>query len=159
MGRYKRNSYIKNFTNRIARNARGFGTKVKDTTVSVYRGYKELKESKRLNPYGLGIANYCGPGTKMEGQKAKSATDAVCKRHDEDFVDVSHGFKSGRYDRKTAIHKTREADNRMLSSLKQVKETKFRDKLLNKGSYAGIKLKTKLEDWKILDPLKFSTAD
>lgn len=112
----------------------------------------------KLNPWGFGVANYCGPGTQLKGQKCKNKADCVCKTHDYDYDGISKGVKEKRYSKEEARRLTRNADNKMLSSLKTIKDDTWSGKLVKNVSYAGIKAKTKLEDWRLLDPLKFSTA-
>jgi len=40
----------------------------------------------KVNPYGLGYYNYCGPGTKFEGQEPVDDVDRACQDHDADYV-------------------------------------------------------------------------
>lgn len=117
-----------------------------------------MKEKNKLNPWGFGIANYCGPGTQLKGQKCKNKADCVCKQHDYDYNDISTGVKEKRYTHEQAKSLTRSADNKMLHRLKGIKDDTWSGRLVKNASYYGIKAKTKLEDWRLLDPLKFSTA-
>lgn len=109
------------------------------------------------NPYGFGIAAYCGPGTKMNNQKPTNASDNVCKNHDYDFEKINSDFASRKISENEAIKQTRIADQRMLSDLENIKEESFSGKAVQSLSYYGIKFKILLENLGILDPLKFSS--
>jgi hypothetical protein len=111
--------------------------------------------SFKVNPTALGLANYCGPGTKLEGQPCKSKSDCACKKHDYDFQNIREKMKDKEIDKKEAKELVRNADNDLLNSLSEIKETSLSDKFVNNISYAGIRIKTKLEDYSLLDPLTF----
>jgi hypothetical protein len=128
---------------------------IRSTFQGIVNSSKKWRESRRINPYGMGIANYCGPGTKLLGQKAKSGTDSICKTHDYSFEKIYRKLKDNKITKEQAKQEVRKADNTMLENLKKVKEKSIQNKLLNKFSYAGIKLKTILEDNSLLDNLKF----
>lgn len=120
---------------------------------------KNIPKSLKVNPLGLGMANYCGPGTKLEGQRSMSKTDDICKKHDYDYENIKQKMKSGDYSRDESIKKTRQADNEMLTRLKKTKENNWVDKIVHTAGTLGIKAKTILEDLNILDPLRFSTSN
>ena len=120
--------------------------------------YGEIKERIRVNPYALGLANYCGPGTSLEGQAPLSKSDSICKTHDERYNEISKMAKENKASKEELAKLTRDADNDMLRSLAETKESSLGDKIVHTASTLGIKAKTILEDLGIIDPLKFSAA-
>jgi hypothetical protein len=127
------------------------GAGLKDTLVNVYNRMKR-------NPFGVGIAEYCGPSTDLSTDRAPtSSTDAICKTHDYDYNAIGQKKKEGASQDELA-RLTREADNKMLEALKTVKEDKYKDKLIHFIANSGISLKTKLEDMGLLNPTRFSAG-
>lgn len=116
---------------------------------------KNFSTSIKNNPSGLGLANYCGPGTKLNGQPCTSKSDCACKKHDYDYQNISNNYKTGKINKNNAIMEVRNSDNQLLNSLRNIKEKNITDKIVNNVSYAGIKLKTILEDQSLLDPTYF----
>lgn len=150
--KYKRKRHVSRQTNYRSK-------QVKKRTAGIHNYINKLKNlptALKTNPLGLGMANYCGPGTKLVGQKPTSKSDEVCMSHDYDYEDVQKKYKQGIYSKEEAIKKTRQADEKMLSSLKTISEDNLIDKVVHTGSQLGIKFKNILEDLNILDPLKFS---
>lgn len=130
--------------------------KVLGGPVGLYKKGREIGTRIRQNPVGavMGL-NYCGPGTKLEGQKAVNSTDKICKSHDYDYNRINQMAAKGasKAEQRRAV---RQADNAMLKRLDR--DVKLKDKfslghIVSKG---GIWLKTKLEDAGVLDPLKFA---
>jgi len=116
---------------------------------------QEAKERFRRNPVGaiLGF-EYCGPGTKLEGQKPKNKTDSVCKDHDEDYGMIDELAEQGIDD--ALIQKAiRKADNKMLKALEQVPDAEKRS-LGYKFAKYGILGKRKLEDLGIIGKRAFA---
>ena len=113
------------------------------------RGLSTIVNRLRVNPLGAGKYNYCGPFTKMEGQKPVNNTDKACMYHDIDYENIKQQRKSGMIDDNTTRKLVREADNKMLESMKN--ETGVLNSLVRNI----IKGKEKLEDWKILNPKLF----
>lgn len=117
---------------------------------------REFGTRARLNPVGAAMGmNYCGPGTKLEGQKARNQTDKICKSHDYDYNRINQMAARGasKEAQKKAVRK---ADKAMLDRLDR--DVSLKDKLsvgyaVSKG---GIWLKNRLEDVGLLDPLKFA---
>jgi len=115
-----------------------------------------LLDNFKRNPYGAAMGlNYCGPGTKLEGQKHTNATDKVCKSHDFDYnrVNKMAALGKSKEEQRKAV---RAADNAMLQRLERDVPTKEKFSLGYAVSKGGIWLKNKLEDIGVLDPLKFA---
>ena len=71
-----------------------------------------------------GIANYMGPGTNVierlkRGDKGRTPADTVAKRHDIDYT-----LASGKSTKEEQLKAIRNADNRMVNSLKQISSGK-----------------------------------
>ena len=71
-----------------------------------------------------GIANYMGPGTNVierlkRGDKGRTPADTVAKRHDIDYT-----LASGKSTKEEQLKAVRQADNRMLNSLKDISSGK-----------------------------------
>jgi hypothetical protein len=118
--------------------------------------YNQIKESIRVNPtLGYLGFNFCGPDTKLEGQKPSNRTDRICEKHDYAYSSVEKARIAG-IDRATREAMTREADERMLNELANTTPEGFTEKIGHALSTLGIKGKVKLEDLGLLDRLKFS---
>lgn len=127
------------------------GAGIKDTLSNIYNRVKR-------NPFGIGIAEYCGPNTDLSSDRAPtSKTDAICKTHDYDYNAIGKRKQEGATQEELA-RLTREADTKMLEALKTVKEDKIKDKLIHFIANSGISLKTKLEDMGLLNPTRFSAS-
>lgn len=124
----------------------GFVGKLIDKAKGEFKKFKE-------NPIGyFGNYNYCGPYTDLSKDRpAKNATDAVCKVHDYDYNDIQKARKEGKLDDKGTKEAVRKADQKMLDSLKQVKDKGLKDKVVE----LAIKAKTKAEDIGLLKPKQF----
>lgn len=71
-----------------------------------------------------GIANYMGPGTNVierlkRGDKGRTPADTVAKRHDIDYT-----LASGKSTKEEQLKAVRQADNRMVNSLKDISSGK-----------------------------------
>ena len=71
-----------------------------------------------------GIANYMGPGTNVierlkRGDKGRTPADTVAKRHDIDYT-----LASGKSTKEEQLKAIRQADNRMVNSLKDISSGK-----------------------------------
>lgn len=122
---------------------------------SLYKKIKSKVNQFRLNPVGAPLGfNYCGPGTKMEGQQPTSKTDGVCKTHDEDYDRITERRKEGLSDAETK-KLVREADKKMIDSLDNIKEDGFIKKAGYYLSKYGIKGKMMLENAGLLNPKRF----
>ena len=71
-----------------------------------------------------GIANYMGPGTNVierlkRGDKGRTPADTVAKRHDIDYT-----LASGKSTKEEQLKAIRQADNRMVNSLKEISSGK-----------------------------------
>lgn len=76
-----------------------------------------------------GMANYMGPGTHVlerlkRGDPPRSQSDKVAKRHDIDYQ-----LAASQPTRELQLQKIREADQRMVSKLKEVKDSTFNRQL------------------------------
>lgn len=76
-----------------------------------------------------GVANYMGPGTNVlarlkRGDPPRSASDAVSKMHD-----INYTLASNEPTKELQLDKIRQADQRMLQSLKTVKDSAFNKQL------------------------------
>ena len=103
-------------------------------------------------------SNFTGPGTRIaerirRGDPPRNPTDAVSMRHD------------AAYGASTNSGQIRQADKKMLKSLKKLRKNKA-DSILNTGpAYAGIRAKVAAEDFGLLsknafiDPKPPSAAD
>lgn len=117
---------------------------------------KKLKDEYtkfKKNPIGYFSGyEYCGPYTDLsDDRKPINKTDATCKVHDYDYNDIQKKKEKGILTKEQAAEEVRKADNKMLDSLKDVKNKSISDRLVE---YA-IKSKKKLEDIGILDKNKF----
>lgn len=101
-----------------------------------------------------GIANFMGPGTKIQerlarGDPPRTAVDAVAKQHDIDY------YKAGKVQDKTQREKlVRAADEKMLGSLEMV-ERAGKDHPSNLKQGQLIAVKKKLEDKGLLSKSAF----
>lgn len=127
--------------------------KVLGAPKGIVKGIKNFATRVRQNPVGavLGL-NYCGPGTKLEGQKATNQTDKICKSHDYDYNRINQMASKG-FSKERIAKAIRKADNAMLKRLDRDVKNKDMGYHISKG---GIWLKTKLEDAGLLDPFKFA---
>jgi hypothetical protein len=93
--------------------------------------------------------NYCGPGTQLNGQKAINGTDSACQVHDYEY----DAFKNNRdkVSHGDLTRMIRESDQKLINSI----ENSGIDDLGSELSKLGIKAKMQLEDWGLMDPLKF----
>jgi hypothetical protein len=136
---------------------------LKDPTVQggslkdLWNSVKDKVQQFKRNPIGAILgAEYCAPFTDLStDRKPTSATDAVCKKHDYAYQEISKA-KERNVPREQRIKMTRKADNDMINELETFKEQGLKNKTLHFLSKNGIKLKRYLEDKNILDPLKFS---
>lgn len=122
----------------------------------IVKKIKKFGTNLRQNPFGAPMGmNYCGPGTKLEGQKARNQTDKICKSHDYDYNRVNQMAAKGasKAEQRKAIRK---ADKAMLERLDRDVPTKDKFSIGYHVTKGGIWLKNKLEDAGILDPLKFA---
>jgi hypothetical protein len=132
------------------------GSGLKDLWEKAKKKFNEIKEGIRVNPV-LGILGepYCGPGTKLEGQRPISTTSKICHDHDYRYNTIEKAKKAG-ISRKEREDMMRDADEIMLRELDNTKETKLRDKIVHTISKAGIKAKVWAEDNLGLDKLRFA---
>ena len=103
-----------------------------------------------------GVANYMGPGTEVikrlkRGDPGRTPSDTVAKRHDIDYA-LAKGART------TAgqFKQVREADNRMINSLKKIQNNRSD---AGRNIQAGLRLiqaKTIAEDAGLLDKSKFA---
>ena len=118
--------------------------------------YNQIKESIRVNPtLGFLGYNYCGPNTKLEGQKPSNKIDRICEQHDYSFEAIEKAKKAG-IDRATREAMTREADERMLQQLRDIKPEGLSEKIGHTISRLGIGAKVLAEDLGLIDKLKYS---
>lgn len=146
MGKYKNKKLKKN-------------KRKKKRAVFGHEEHESMRSIVKNNPWGFGLVNYCGPGTKFNNQKPLNKSDAVCKTHDSNYRLIKTFYDKGTINSKQAAKLTRLADNVMLSSLEKFKEEGMTNKIIHNASYYGIKFKQFLENRGILNPIKFSTAD
>ena len=103
-----------------------------------------------------GVANYMGPGTQVvkrveRNDPPRTLSDKIAQRHDIDYT-LASGMKS----KDKQLKAVREADDRMINSLKRLESQKLDDRkniLLGKQI---IKAKTIAEDLGVLDKSKFA---
>ena len=122
---------------------------VKDAVGTIGNTVKNWSSGAYLVP-GM---NYCGPFNATDANYLKShppvnASDDACKQHDLDYDTFNNLRRTGMPDADVK-RLVRDSDNRLINSLDQ-----------QQGYQAwlpkyGIKLKKGLEDWGILDPLRF----
>ena len=105
-----------------------------------------------------GMANYMGPGTHVidrlkRGDPGRTPADMVAKRHDIDFTLAQEAP-----DKKEQIRLAREADNRMVSSLRMIqKGAHGGDSFRNiQAGLRGIEGKMALENRGLLNPSTFA---
>ncbi len=93
--------------------------------------------------------NYCGPGTQLNGQKAINGADSACQVHDYEY----EAFKNNRdkTSKEDLTRMIRESDEKLINSI----ENSGVDDLGAELSKLGIQAKMKLEDWGLMDPMKF----
>tara|TARA_R110002051_G_scaffold3679_3_gene19842 strand:+ start:3659 stop:4117 length:459 start_codon:yes stop_codon:yes gene_type:complete len=94
--------------------------------------------------------SYCGPGTKLEkrekiGSQPINKVDGVCKKHDYAYARIGKANISDNEKRK----QVREADKKMLNSLKNIRGWE------SAVASLAIKGKIGLETLNIIDKLKF----
>lgn len=98
-----------------------------------------------------GNYRYCGPGNSLDNGEPTNASDAACRQHDIDYGNFAkYKEKLGPTELKDLV---RESDQRLISNLQDAPNRDI-------GSYAseyGIKFKNLLEDFGVLDPMKFVT--
>ena len=105
-----------------------------------------------------GVANYMGPGTNVvarvrRGDMGRTPADQVAKRHDIDYA-----LAQGQPTRAKQLGAVREADNRMIRSLKGIQAGKHGGDA-NRNIQMGMRLiqaKTLGEDLGVLDKSKFA---
>jgi len=93
--------------------------------------------------------NYCGPGTQLKGQKAINGADSACEVHDYEYE--AFAKNKDKVSKKDLTRMIRESDNKLINSI----ENSGVDDLGSELSKLGIKAKMKLEDFGLLDPMKF----
>lgn len=147
MGKYK--------NKKIKKNKR----KKKKSDWFSYEQHESLRSIQKNNPWGMGIANWCGPGTKFNNQKPLGKADNVCRIHDYSYQLIKIFYDKGSINNEQAAELTRLADDVMLKSLETIKENTMSNKVVHYASFYGIKLKKFLENRGFLNPIKFSTAD
>lgn len=106
--------------------------------------------------------NWTGPGTHVKerlakGDKATCATDYASRTHDISYLNIGEDLKNKKIDKKEAVRRVKDADEKMLKSVSIGKQT---DKsLLNRISApvaeTGLKLKNIAEDIGLMDGLNF----
>lgn len=112
----------------------------------------ELKNGKN------GVANWMGPGTNViarlkRGDMGRTPADMVAKKHD-----ISYTLASGEPTREKQLSKVREADNRMIRSLKGIQAGEHGGDAA-RNIQMGMRLiqaKTLGEDLGVLDKTKFA---
>lgn len=105
-----------------------------------------------------GVANWMGPGTEVlkrlnRGDTGRTPSDMVAMRHDTDFT-----ISQMAPDKKTQLKLGREADHRMINSLKKIQKGAHGGDA-NRNIQAGMRLiqaKVKLEDAGLLNKSKFT---
>lgn len=99
-------------------------------------------------------AQWCGPGTSVlqrtrDGCPGVSEADKVCKAHDLRFT-LARGPNMAMW--------IRDADNRMVHKLKQIRKAGTDTRFNTDISMRGIQAKKKLEDWGIMRKGSFGPA-
>ena len=100
-----------------------------------------------------GMYNYCGPGNRLDNGEPTNASDAACRQHDIDYGNFARERDRGNLSHSEVKDLVRESDQRLIANLRQHDDRDL-------GSYAseyGIRAKNLLEDFGLLDPLKFVT--
>lgn len=107
-----------------------------------------------------GGSNYIGPFNRLDREYLEQhpptdAVDAGALHHDKDYSNIAKNRDNGTISQQEAKNMIRDSDNRFLHNTYTNMHT---NPLGGALGWAGIKLKTKLEDWGILDPNQFVTA-
>lgn len=115
----------------------------KRITWSKLKGSGIFDSIKRLkvNPYGLGYYNYCGPGTKFEGQEPVDEVDCACQDHDADYVRFRKMEKGPELKRLV-----READEKLIDKADKAKINSWMGKTARFTVRNTIRAKTMAED-------------
>ena len=127
-----------------------------DTARPGFAGEKHML--LKLRNGKTGVANYMGPGTEVikrirRGDPGRTPADTVAKRHDLDYV-----LAAGQPTKAKQLAATRDADNRMIRTLKSIASGKHGGDA-ERNIQAGMRLiqaKTIGEDLGLLDKSKFA---
>ena len=93
--------------------------------------------------YHLPGHNYCGSGTKLEGQKPTNKTDSACQKHDYAYDEIQKNKKD--IDRNDLKQRVRNADIELINDVKN--ENSLGSKIVGNA----IKLKNWAEDKGIIN--------
>jgi len=144
----KGDGYLQRFINRLPSSD--------DTARPLYPGEKHMV--LKLKNGKSGMANYMGPGTHVidrvkRGDPGRTPADMVAKRHDIDFTLAQEAPN-----KKAQIKLAREADKRMVSSLRKIqKGAHGGDSFRNiQAGLRGIEGKMALENRGLLNPSRFA---
>ena len=118
-----------------------------ETGTPAYPG--ELHIPLKLTNGKTGIANYCGPGTRVaerisRGDQPRNVTDKICQRHDLDYTLAGN------------VNDLKMADKRMLDSLDRAEHNNLDHKRNILAGRIPIQSKTWAEKFKIMNPQMFS---
>jgi len=140
--------YLQRFINRLPSSD--------DTARPLYPGEKHM--ILKLKNGKSGMANYMGPNTHVidrvkRGDPGRTPADMVAKRHDIDFTLAQEAPN-----KKAQIKLAREADKRMVSSLRKIqKGAHGGDSFRNiQAGLRGIEMKMGLENKGLLNPSRFA---